>query len=668
MKSKILLFSFFLFYFFSTVFSQTGWIQLYSGTTVHLKSVYFFDAETGLVVGNSGTMLKTTNGGLNWSAITSGTTGNIMQIQFPVATTGYYLDGLGHLGKTTDSGINWTFACTFSPQTIQSIFFVDANIGHGGGYWGGYPEGWWLKTTNGGLNWSGACLCQQFLTSVYFPSLLVGYIGTGTNFVGHPELKKTTNSGVTWSNTSIGITNNVTINTVFFFDEYTGWAGLADGRIYKTINGGNNWTYLTFTNYPIYNIQFRNLFTGYFACGSPPGASVFRTRNGGNNWEETLVTSGGPFRWVYFVNTLTGFVVGDNGKIFKTTVGGESVPNAPKNLNVNAISSSKIVLNWEDKSSNESGFKIFRSTDAGSSWFLKDSTGQNTQDYLDTGLISNHEYFYRVSAYNIVGNSFYSTIDWDTTYIGTPPVVTLNYLKVGVDKSILSNQNVFDTNLITLPQSFPLKVTDVEISIDTMIGSNIGAMEFVLVHQNIYDTVIYRVGGTGSNFIKTTLDDSALVPISGGTPPFTGRYIPHKPLSQFKDFEPRGLWLLKIYNSSKSLSGVIKSWGITVSYNNLSIGIKQISSEIPDRYALYQNYPNPFNPNTNIKFKVASYKVIKLTVFDILGKEVATLVNEKLKPGEYEAIFNGSGLASGIYFYKLVAEGFTDVKRMVLIK
>jgi photosystem II stability/assembly factor-like uncharacterized protein len=663
----------FLFFIVSSVFSQSGWVQLNSGTTADIYCASFFNAETGFVVGQGGLILRTTNGGLNWTTISSGTSGIITQITFPDTLTGYYLDDINHLGKTTNAGINWSLACTFGPQSIQTMFFVDALNGHVGGYWGGYPEGWWLKTTNGGTNWAGACLCQQYIRAVFFPSLLVGYIGTGTNFVGYPTLRKTTNSGVSWSSLPIGITNTTNINSIYFFDEYTGYFGVSDGRIFKTINGGNNWTSLTFTGHSINNVHIENLFTGYFVTGNSSNGSVFRTNNSGNNWSESIVTSGGAFRWVHFVNTLTGYAVGDNGKIFKTTVGGENVPAAPKNLNVNAISSSKMVLNWEDKSFNETGFKIFRSTNAGVNWLLKDSTMQNAQDYVDSGLVANNVYYYRVCAFNIVGNSFYSQIDWDTTYIGIPPAVTLNYLKITVDKPVLPVQNVFDTNIITLPYTVPLFTTDVEITIDTMIGNNIGAMEFVLNHLGIYDTIIYHVGGTGSNFIETTLDDSALVPISGGTPPFTGRFKPSRPLAQFKNIDPRGLWLLNIYSSSKSLTGVIKSWGITVTYNNPISKISRISSETPDRFRLFQNYPNPFNPNTIIRFQIRDLRFVNLKVYDILGREVETLINENLKTGTYEIPFSidqctNNRLPSGIYFYKLTAGNFTEIKKMVLLK
>ncbi|MBU2508721.1 MAG: T9SS type A sorting domain-containing protein, partial [Bacteroidetes bacterium] len=80
------------------------------------------------------------------------------------------------------------------------------------------------------------------------------------------------------------------------------------------------------------------------------------------------------------------------------------------------------------------------------------------------------------------------------------------------------------------------------------------------------------------------------------------------------------------------------------------------------------NYPNPFNPRTVIKFHVPSSKFVKLLVFDILGREVKTLVNEYKTPGIYEFSFDASLLASGLYFYQLTAGSFSQTKKMMLLK
>ena len=99
-----------------------------------------------------------------------------------------------------------------------------------------------------------------------------------------------------------------------------------------------------------------------------------------------------------------------------------------------------------------------------------------------------------------------------------------------------------------------------------------------------------------------------------------------------------------------------------------SIGITNISTEIPSAFSLSQNYPNPFNPTTNIRFGVQSSGFINIKIFDILGREISTLVNEQLKPGTYEVDWDGSGFTSGVYFYTMRTGSYTETKKMLMIK
>ncbi|NOX64767.1 MAG: T9SS type A sorting domain-containing protein, partial [Chlorobi bacterium] len=103
---------------------------------------------------------------------------------------------------------------------------------------------------------------------------------------------------------------------------------------------------------------------------------------------------------------------------------------------------------------------------------------------------------------------------------------------------------------------------------------------------------------------------------------------------------------------------------------------KLINKNIPSDFALSQNYPNPFNPSTKIKYSIpnvemrhaSSLRNVSLKIYDILGREVATLVNEQQSPGNYEVIFNATNLPSGTYFYQLNAGTFVQTKKMLLIK
>jgi hypothetical protein len=85
-------------------------------------------------------------------------------------------------------------------------------------------------------------------------------------------------------------------------------------------------------------------------------------------------------------------------------------------------------------------------------------------------------------------------------------------------------------------------------------------------------------------------------------------------------------------------------------------------------FALYQNYPNPFNPSTTIRYDVPRESKVKLIVYDILGREVATIVDEVKKPGSYQSIWNATRFASGVYFYRLQAGENSAVKKLLLLK
>lgn len=94
----------------------------------------------------------------------------------------------------------------------------------------------------------------------------------------------------------------------------------------------------------------------------------------------------------------------------------------------------------------------------------------------------------------------------------------------------------------------------------------------------------------------------------------------------------------------------------------------KVEVEIPLVYSLEQNYPNPFNPSTTIKYSLSEDGFVKLSVYNLLGEEVTTLVNNEQKAGRYEVNFDASKLASGIYMYRLESNNFLSIKKMILLK
>jgi len=124
-----------------------------------------------------------------------------------------------------------------------------------------------------------------------------------------------------------------------------------------------------------------------------------------------------------------------------------------------------------------------------------------------------------------------------------------------------------------------------------------------------------------------------------------------------------------IYNLNPSYIGLLGSGRINA-YKSLlgATGISNQQEKVPAKYTLSQNYPNPFNPTTNIKFGIPSGSNVRISVFDITGRELAVPVNEFLKAGTYTYSFDGSKLTSGIYFYRITSGNFTDTRKMMLVK
>jgi hypothetical protein len=107
---------------------------------------------------------------------------------------------------------------------------------------------------------------------------------------------------------------------------------------------------------------------------------------------------------------------------------------------------------------------------------------------------------------------------------------------------------------------------------------------------------------------------------------------------------------------------------VTLHFKQFITGVSSEGTDIPTSYRLHQNYPNPFNPSTTISFSLPSKSFVTLKVFDLIGREVATIVNEELPPGNHTKQWNADNLSSGVYFYRLQADSFTQTKKLVLLR
>lgn len=133
-------------------------------------------------------------------------------------------------------------------------------------------------------------------------------------------------------------------------------------------------------------------------------------------------------------------------------------------------------------------------------------------------------------------------------------------------------------------------------------------------------------------------------------------------------FDKQGAALGTAPPQSTAFTPATGQWGTFAARYGTVTGVEPVGNFTPNKFELLQNFPNPFNPITTIKYNIAKNCFVSIKIYDILGKEVITLVNSNLKAGQYEIKYNASNLTSGIYLYKIIAGGFTDVKKMILVK
>ena len=343
---KNLMLIFFLLFVSTIAKPQSGWFQQQSSTNNYLSDVLFINSQTGWAAGDSGTILKTTNAGLNWVSQTSNTTKTLHSIFFLDENTGwvaggtiYYITyGVYVILKTTNAGVNWTIQLDgmsiYPFYYLSSIFFINPltgwAVGCGGN--GSGSAGAMHKTTNGGLNWN----YSEFLSSeqIYFTNDSTGWIianysgefGNDTEYV-----LKTCNGGSNWNNNLIN--TNTSYFNMHFINSNTGYVignenpgTNSEIILMKTINAGTNWTKIyTGFQYSVWNVFFVNETTGWVNR-----QQIKKTTNGGYNWIQQLDLSPNATIGIYFINDMTGWVVGGNGLILKTVTGGV--------MNVNQLS------------------------------------------------------------------------------------------------------------------------------------------------------------------------------------------------------------------------------------------------------------------------------------------------------------------------------------------
>lgn len=228
--------------------------------------------------------------------------------------------------------------------------------------------------------------------------------------------------------------------------------------------------------------------------------------------------------------------------------------------------------------------------------------------------------------------------------------------------AIRDNQTSYDTLYINQSGT----IVDFNFKMESLFHTYDGDITFYIKSPAGTEVMLSnRRGSGGDNYINTLFDDSAATPVSSGTAPFTGSFRPEGPMNVFNGSEIHGPWILRVYDQAAGDTGRVNRYCLNIIYNAV---LAVNNQQIPVKYELGQNYPNPFNPATRIKFSVPKQSLVVIKIYDVLGREVKTLVNDIKAAGNYEIEFNGSEFASGIYFYRMESGDYTEVKKLVLLK
>ena len=406
----------------------------------------------------------------------------------------------------------------------------------------------------------------------------------------------------------ISPTNN-NLNSVHFVDSLFGWAAGFSGTIIHTTNGGNDWVVQeSKTENNIFDIFFLNRSLGWAVSWDvinyPFGTYVLKTTDGGLNWNSSTFPKENIFSQCILFQDSL------NG-----WMGGKPYP---------IVKTTDGGTTWTEAEIDSSNFSNFPVYDM---QFYNSSFGYASGGAIDCcGIIW----------WTIDGGSYWQVID--TPFVALEPIYqlyikdSLNVLGVGGDfESWGFGVGMMRTSDGGSSWDFEyIGISGVAWDID--FRTNYEAWAPLGGQQKL----IYSLDA-GSAWTAVSTPDSAMI---------------------FKMIFPDSL-----HGFGVGLDGAIIKYKPD-SATNIFIPEKLI----PEKFILYQNYPNPFNPTTKIEIRISNFEFVSLKVYDVLGREVATLVNDELAAGNYEFNFNAGQLSSGVYFYTLSLPGFLSSKKMVLLR
>lgn len=371
-------------------------------------------------------------------------------------------------------------------------------------------------------------------------------------------------------------------------------------------------------------VQFVNKNVGW-ACGGH--GTLIKTTDGGCTWNSINTGSSKYLTCIYFIDENTGWVGSEDPCVKRTTNGGLSWYSAP--IQASSYSADFFFLNSQTGFITSHDSKIYKTTDGGLNWNLLTSTSKayGVIQFINenTGWVISDFALYKTTDGGIhwtpILYNFALQMGYFQTYFFLNAQTGWVTIPGGVSKST-DGGCTWSSYTIPIQTPYALKFFD----------KNVGWC----AGKNGVNGVVARTLNGGVNW---TIQSS-------------------EPGNVFWDMcfiNPSSGWL-----SGNSI--------ISSTQNGNLISVSQISTAIPEVFSLKQNYPNPFNPATKISFDIKKATFASLKVFNMNGKEVKTLVNEDIGAGRYEINFNAEELNSGVYFYTLKTNEFTETKKMMLVK
>ena len=638
----------------------TTWVNQYCITTNSVNDIYFVNAQTGWIAGGAGEIFTTTNGGNNWTAQTSGTAVTLLSIRFFNTSAGV---ASGHSGKiltTTNGGVTWSIN-TLNSTAVNCLNMRSALTVYAS------QDNKFIKSTNGGISWITMATLSNTVNGLSFLDDNTGYAA-----IGNGNVCKTTNGGVNWVEQTTGNTSQP--YSVFFLNSTTGCFSTNNNNVYVTSNGGTNWslaltvpaaitkfsstsasqiiatgysgTVATSSNNgltwqiinqgsqaPVYDINFVNPLTGWAANY---GDRLLYTSNGGQNWVNSALINLLNADGVYFINGSTGFATGVSGAdhsgastvtVSKTTNGGAvwNILTLPENGSTYKLQFVNANDGFILLRTNTLNYKIYKTSNAGTNW---------AQAYTTTEIM----------------NDMYFTTQLNGWMVGESGKV-YKTTNGGVNWSLQTSGTSFQLNAVFFFNANSGWACGVN---GTVIATTNGGTNWSLQNTGTTKFLTDIEFGSASNGCAVGEDGVRLATGNGGA-------------TWGLNIEPSQTDLFSLVFSGANQVYIAGDNGY-IAGNSFLVGIHQTGNQVPDKFELIQNYPNPFNPSTTIKFSLPTAGYISLYVYDVTGKLIKTLISQNMNAGNYNYTFDAGNLSSGVYFYRLVSEEFSEVKKMILVK